>query len=167
MLLAIRLEGARGDITGTDHVVWTRDRDTSYVPSPLLYEGRLYFLKHSHGFLTAVEAGSGKTLFGPVRLGKVRNVFASPVAAAGRIYIASRDGATLVARAGSEFEPLATNELDDSFSASPAIVGDALYLRGDRFLYKIERSRPEPSDPEVDATRRGLEAGAEASEKVP
>ena len=140
-LLAIRLEGAHGDITGTDQVVWTRDRDTSYVPSPLLYEGRLYFLKHSHGFLTTVEASSGKTLFGPVRLGKVRNVFASPVAAAGRIYIASRDGATLVARAGSEFEPLATNELDDSFSASPAIVGDALYLRGDHYLYKIALPR--------------------------
>lgn len=141
-LLAIRLEGARGDITETEHVVWSRDRDTSYVPSPLLHEGRLYFLKHSHGFLTAVKASSGKTLYGPVRLGKVRNVFASPVAAANRIYIASRDGATLVARTGSEFEPLATNELDDTFSASPAIVGKALYLRGDRYLYKIERSEP-------------------------
>jgi outer membrane protein assembly factor BamB len=136
-MLAIRLEGARGDITGTDQVVWTRDRDTSYVPSPLLYEGQLYFLKHSHGFLTSVDAASGETLFGPERLGSVRNVFASPVAAAGRIYITSRDGATLVARAGAEFEPLATNELDDSFSASPAIVGEALYLRGDHFLYKI------------------------------
>jgi len=145
-LLAIRLEGARGDITGTDQVVWTRDRDTSYVPSPLLYEGRLYFLKHSHGFLTAVAASSGKTLFGPVRLGRVRNVFASPVAAAGRIYITSRDGATLVARAGSVFEPLATNELDDSFSASPAIVGNALYLRGDHSLYKIARPMAEPPE---------------------
>ena len=142
MLLAIRLEGARGDITDTGYVVWTRDRDTSYVPSPLLHDGRLYFLKHSHGFLTAVEAASGETQFGPVRLGEVRNVFASPVAVADRIYIASRDGATLVARAASEFEPLAMNELDDSFSASPAIVGDALFLRGDRYLYKIERSQP-------------------------
>jgi outer membrane protein assembly factor BamB len=79
-------------------------------------------------------------------LGKVRNVFASPVAAAGRIYIASRDGATLVARAGSVFEPLATNELDDSFSASPAIVGDALYLRGDHYLYKIVRPKTDPPE---------------------
>ncbi len=141
-ILAIRPAGARGNITGTGHVVWERNRDTSYVPSPLLYRDRLYFLKHLNGVLTAVEAASGKTLFGPVRLGKVRNVFASPVAAAGRIYIASRDGVTLVAGAGSEFEPLALNELDDSFSASPAIVGNALYLRGDRFLYKIEHPRP-------------------------
>ncbi len=116
----------------------------------MLYDGRLYFLKHSHGFLTAVEASSGKTLFGPVRLGDVRNVFASPVGAAGRIYVASRDGATLVARAGETFEPLATNELDDSFSASPAVVGDALYLRGDRFLYKVERATA-ASDPPEDA----------------
>ncbi len=140
-MLAIRLAGASGDITGSEYVVWERDRDTSYVPSPLLYDSRLYFMKHNHGFLTAVDAASGKTLYGPVRLAKVRNVFASPVAAAGRIYIASRDGATLVARAGSQFEALATNELDDSFSASPAIVNGALYLRGERFLYKIERPK--------------------------
>ena len=136
-MMAIRLAGARGDITGTDQVVWERDRDTPYVPSPVLHDGRLYFLKHSHGFLTAVEAATGKTLFGLVRLGAVRNVFASPVVAGGRLYIPSRDGATLVARAGSVFEPLAVNELDDSFSASPAVVGDALFLRGDEFLYKI------------------------------
>jgi outer membrane protein assembly factor BamB len=136
-MMAIRLAGARGDITGTEHVVWERDRDTPYVPSPVLHEGRLYFLKHSHGFLTAVEAATGKTLFGPVRLGPVRNVFASPVVAAGRIYIPSRDGATLVAEAGTVFKTLAVNELDDSFSASPAVAGDALFLRGDRHLYKI------------------------------
>jgi outer membrane protein assembly factor BamB len=136
-MIAIRLDGARGDITGTASVVWERDRDTPYVPSPVVYEGRLYFLKHLQGFLTAVEAATGKTLFGPVRLGRVRNVFASPVVAAGRIYIPSRDGATLVAMAGTVFEALAVNQLDDSFSASPAVAGDALFLRGDRYLYKI------------------------------
>jgi outer membrane protein assembly factor BamB len=131
-------------------VVWTRDRDTPYVPSPLLYDGVLYFLKHSHGFLTAVEAASGKTIFGPVRLKRVRNVFASPVAAAGRVYIAGREGATLVVRAGPEFDPLAINELDDSFSASPAVAGDALFLRGERFLYKIARSESGQERPPAD-----------------
>jgi hypothetical protein len=64
-------------------------------------------------------------------------VFASPVGAAGRIYVVSRDGVTAVLRNGPEFELLARNELDDSFSASPAIAGDALYLRGERRLYCI------------------------------
>jgi hypothetical protein len=74
-------------------------------------------------------------------------VFASPVMAGGRLYIPSRDGSTAVVKAGSEFEMLATNELDDSFSASPAVSGDALFLRGDRFLYRIAT----PEAPEADA----------------
>ncbi|MCP3982481.1 MAG: PQQ-binding-like beta-propeller repeat protein [bacterium] len=136
-MLAIRLDGAKGDITETDHVVWRRDRDTPYVPSPLLYDGTLCYLKHSHGFLTCVDAGTGKVLFGPERLGEARNIFASPVGAAGRIYIPSREGTTVVVRHGSTFEKLAVNRLDDSFSASPALAGRELYLRGDESLYCI------------------------------
>jgi outer membrane protein assembly factor BamB len=136
-MLAIRLAGAKGDITNTDAVVWKRERDTPYVPSPLLYDDTLCFIKHNQGFLTCVEAKSGKALFGPQRLEGMRNIFASPVAAADRIYIADRNGSTMVIKRGATFEPLARNRLEDSFSASPAIVGDALYLRGERNLYCI------------------------------
>jgi len=136
-MLAIRLAGAKGDITDTDAVVWTRDRDTPYVPSPLLYDDTLCFIKHNQGFLTCVDAKSGKALLGPQRLEGIRNVFASPVAAADRIYVVDRNGTTLVLKRGAGFEPLARNRLEDSFSASPAIVGDALYLRGERNLYCV------------------------------
>ena len=64
-------------------------------------------------------------------------IYASPVLAGGRIYIASRNGKVVVIKQGTQFELLATNELDDSFSASPVIVNDELYLRGDRYLYCI------------------------------
>ena len=141
-MLAIRLDKARGDVTGTDAVVWTRDRDTPYVPSPVLFEGALCFLKHSQGFLTCVEAATGKTLLGPIRLPGIYNVFASPVAADGRIYIASREGATLVIRHGIEFEVLAVNKLEDSFSASPAVVGSEIYLRGEKHLYSLAQDPP-------------------------
>jgi outer membrane protein assembly factor BamB len=134
-MLAIRLDGARGDLTGTDQVVWTRDRHTPYVPSPLLYDGMLFFLKHSQGILSNVEARTGKTLFGPERLPGIQNVFASPVGAAGRVYIADRDGSTIVIRRGKRLEVLARNQLDDSFSASPAVAGDELFLRGESHLY--------------------------------
>jgi hypothetical protein len=136
-LLAIRLAGARGDITGSDAVVWRRDRDTPYVPSPLLDAGRLTFLKHLHPILTTVDAATGRTLHGPVRLEGLRDVFASPVAAAGRIYIVDRRGEAVVLRAGGEFEVLARNRLEESFSASPAVAGGDLFLRGERFLYCI------------------------------
>ncbi len=136
-LLAVRLDGAEGDVTGTENVVWSVDRDTPYVPSPLLHDGVIYFTKSNSGILSAFDAASGEALYANQRLGAVRNVYASPVGVGDRVYFASRDGEFLVARAGPTFEVLAENELDDRFDASPAIVGDEIYLRGRRNLYCI------------------------------
>jgi outer membrane protein assembly factor BamB len=141
-MLAIRLASAEGDITGTDAVAWTLDRHTPYVPSPLLYDDALCFLKHYQGLLSCLEARTGRFLFGPQRLQGIRNVYASPVGAAGRIYIVDRNGATAVVRQGPSFELLAVNQLDDSFSASPAVVGEELFLRGERYLYSLAEENP-------------------------
>jgi outer membrane protein assembly factor BamB len=136
-LKAIRLAGAQGNITGTDAILWELDRDTPYVPSPLLYDGVVYFLKTNSGILSAMDAATGTPLFELQRLEGVPNVFASPVGADGRIYLAGRDGATLVIGQGPEYEVLATNVLDDGFDASPALVDGEIYLRGYRYLYSI------------------------------
>ena len=136
-LKAIRLAGASGDITATGHVAWSTDRDTPYVPSPLLYDGVLYILKTNNGLLTAFDAASGKPHYQVQRLETAPNVFASPVGAAGRIYIAGREGTTVVVRHGPKFEVLAENVLEDGFDASPALVGRELFLRGNRYLYAI------------------------------
>ena len=142
-MLAIRLEGARGDITGTDAVVWTRDRHTPYVPSPLLYGDLLYYLKHYQGFLTCVNAKTGETLYGPQRLTGIQNVYASIVGAADHVYIVSLNGTTAVIKRGVAFDLVSRNSLDDAFSASPAIVGDELFLRGERSLYCIAEAPAE------------------------
>ena len=136
-MLAIRLEGARGDITGTDQVVWTRRRGTPYVPSPLLYGDSLYFLRHYQGILSRVSAKSGQDQGGPFRLGGIGNVYASPVGAANRVYISDRDGKTLVISHEESPKILAANRLNDSFSASAAVVGRELFLRGQKYLYCI------------------------------
>ena len=116
-LAAIDLSAAAGDIRGSDAVVWSVDRDTPYVPSPLLLDGQLYVLKSNSGVLTAYDAATGAKRYGPERVPGIRNVYASPVAAAGRLYVTSRDGVTSVVRAGPSFEVLATNVLDDEFDA--------------------------------------------------
>ncbi len=136
-LKAIRLADAKGDITGTPAVAWSLDRDTPYVPSPLLYDGILYFLKTNNGLLTALDAKSGQPHYQAVRLAAVPNVFSSPVGAAGRVYIAGREGSTAVLRHGPTLEVMAVNELGDGFDASPALVDGELYLRGYRYLYCI------------------------------
>ncbi len=139
-MLAIKLEGAEGDISGTENLVWMRRRSTPYVPSPLLYGEWLYFMNHYQGFLVRVRAQTGEEPVGPFRLGGMYDVYASPVGAAGRIYITGREGATLVI--DHSVEPpkfLALNRLGDSFSASAAVVDGEIYLRGERYMYCIAR----------------------------
>ncbi|MDO8793566.1 MAG: PQQ-binding-like beta-propeller repeat protein [Vicinamibacterales bacterium] len=136
-LRAIRLDKAKGVIDGTEAVAWSFDRDAPYVPSPILVDGVLYFLKTNSGVLSAFEAKTGKPIFQNQRLDGVPNVFASPAAAGGRIYIPGKDGGTTVLKAGRSFQTLATNTLDDGFDASPVLVDRDLYLRGHKYLYAI------------------------------
>lgn len=136
-MLAVRLDGAKGDITGTKQVAWQRNRGAPYVPSPLLYGNSLYFLYHLQGILTRVNARTGEDQPGPIRLNGIRSVFASPMGAAGRVYITSREGATLVLSHSDKPEVLALNRLEDSFSASAAVAGRELFLRGEKYLYNI------------------------------
>jgi outer membrane protein assembly factor BamB len=136
-LQAISLERARGDLQRGDAVLWEHDRDTPYVSSPLLYGDTLYFVKSNSGILSAFDVTSGDPHYGPVRLDGISEVYASPVGVAERVYILGRDGNALVLSHGPELLVLAQNSLDDGFDASPAIVGDEIYLRGYRHLYRI------------------------------
>ena len=136
-LIAVRLADAKGDINKTEAIVWSLDRDTPYVPSPLIHDGILYLLKSNSGVLSAYDAETGQVVYGPERLPGIKNVYASPVAAAGRIYIPSREGATSVIQAGLNLNVLSVNTLQDNFDASPALAGKELYLRGQKFLYCI------------------------------
>ncbi len=135
-LYAVRLAAARGELSGEPAIAWRHDEDTPYVPSPLLYANGLYFLKSNSAILTRLDAASGKRDF-MERLEGLQNVYASPVAADGRVYVVGRDGTTAVLGAGPTLEVLAVNLLDDEIDASPALVGADIYLRGHRYLYRI------------------------------
>lgn len=138
-MLAIDLARARGDISDSAAILWTRDRDTPYVPSPVMWGERVCFLKHYQGILTCVDRVSGELIYGPIRLPGVRNLYASPMVADGRLYFVSLEGVTTVLAAGDKVEVLAVNRLDESFAASPVSVGQILYLRGERQLYAIRQ----------------------------
>lgn len=138
-MFAIKLDGAKGDITHTDSVIWKIDQYTPYVSSPLLYADMLFFLSHLQGYITCLHAKTGVRLFGPQRLTAIQQVFASPVGASGHIYIVSRNGTTVVIKRSEQFELLSSNRLDDQFSASPAIAGNEIYLRGEQYLYCIAK----------------------------
>jgi outer membrane protein assembly factor BamB len=136
-LKAIRFADAKGDITGTPSVVWTLDRDTPYVPSPLLYDGILYFLKSNNALLSAVDAKTGKPHYQAQRVEGLDSVFASPVGAAGRVYLLGQQGSAVVLKHGPTLEVLTTNSLNDRFDASPVLVDREMYLRGYENLYCV------------------------------
>ncbi len=138
MLQAVALDTATGELSNdSEAVLWTYDRDTPYVPSMLLYDDQLYFLKRLDNILTSLDVETGDVLFNQIRIDGVSNVWSSPVGAAGRVYITSREGTTVVLEHGREYKVLATNELDDRFDATPAIVDGEIYMRGLDNLYCI------------------------------
>jgi outer membrane protein assembly factor BamB len=130
-VLAVRT-GGRGDVTKS-HVQWIESRGVGEVPSPLLYRNRLYTVK-SGGIVLSREAATGKTVF-QARLGAPGGYYASPVAAAGRIYAASDAGMVVVFEARDTLEVLARNDLQEPILATPAIADGALYVRTLSHLY--------------------------------
>ncbi|MSU19917.1 MAG: hypothetical protein EXS30_00805 [Pedosphaera sp.] len=117
--------------------VWVSDTPGAVEPSLLYYRGLVYALK-DNGVLFCYDAPTGREHYRE-RLGGECN--SSPVASDGHIFVSDVLGATFVIKAGAKFELLATNELAERISASPAISGDALIYRTDSHLYCIENIR--------------------------
>ena len=119
-------------------VKWKYAKDTPYVPSPLVIDGKLYFTKSNNAMLNCLDAETGQPIFELSRLPGLRSLYASPVAAADRIYLTSRSGDTLVLRNSSKLEVLATNRLNAEIDATPALAGEQIFLRSRQHLYCIQ-----------------------------
>ena len=131
-LLAIRPDG-RGDVAAS-HVAWKLAKGAPSKPSILLVGDLLYTINDA-GIVAALDAKTGEMVW----RGRIDGTYsASPIAANGRIYAFSEDGKTTVLEAGRQFKVLAENFLGDGFMASPAVDGDALYLRSRTHVYRIE-----------------------------
>jgi outer membrane protein assembly factor BamB len=129
---------SRGDITDSDKTAWKRTDAGPYISSPVLKNGTLYFTKSRDAILYSVDALTGEKKIDGKRIPHLGTLYASPVAAEGRIYFTDRDGTTVVIKAGPELDVLATNRLPEVIDASPALVGEQLFLRGDQHLYCIQ-----------------------------
>jgi outer membrane protein assembly factor BamB len=133
---AFRLDG-RGDIEGTDSVVWTIERDTPDIASPLLSSGRLYFYKGKTGLFSCVDAATGRPHYTTARIPGLRNIYASPIAAGGHLYLTGRSGTTVVMEDASELKIVASNSVGETVDATPAPVDDQLFIRGEHHLFCI------------------------------
>ncbi len=135
-MMAIRL-GGKGDLTGTDSVLWHQTRGTSYTASPVLHDGKIYVLT-DRGMISCFDVKTGRPYYHQQRLPGPYTFKASLVAANRKLYLSSENEDVLVLKMGGEYEVLATNKLtDEMFVASPAIVDGELFLRSQTHLYCI------------------------------
>ena len=130
-ILAIRPDG-HGDVTDT-HIAWRTQRGASYVPSPIVV-GKYFVIVSDKGIASCFDSPTGNRLW-MERLGGGHS--ASLVAAGGNVYFLSDDGVMTVVRPGAQLEVVAKSPLGERCSASPAIAGGRLFLRGEKTLFAI------------------------------
>jgi outer membrane protein assembly factor BamB len=132
ILLAIRPNGE--GLLDDSHIAWRRTRSVPLKPSVLVDKGLLYMIDDG-GIATCLDAKTGDEIWHERISGKYS---ASPLLAGDRIYAFSEDGNASVLATGREFKILGTSKLPDGFMATPAIAGNALYLRTRTALYRVE-----------------------------
>lgn len=133
MTMAVRPGAARGDLTDS-HVLWRNDKFVPQVSSPLLYQGVLYTIKDG-GIFTSLDPASG-AIHKTARLpGAIDAYYSSPVAADGKIYVASETGKVSVIKPGPQWEPAGVFDFEEQIYATPAIADGRIYLRTSRALY--------------------------------
>lgn len=137
-LLAIRA-GGRDDITAS-HLAWKSTRSLPYVASPLFYKGRLYTIKNG-GLASCYDAKTGTPHYQDHRIDAPGDYYASIIGGHDRIYLTSQRGVITVLAAGEKPEVLARAEMKEPIMATPAIVGDKLYVRTESHLYAFREAR--------------------------
>jgi len=135
-LKAVDLAKASGNITGTPAILWEYNQDTPYTPAGMIMDGKIYFLRNNNGVLTCLDAKTGAVLYSKQKLDGISTLYSSPTGNNDKIYIAAVNVVNVI-KAGAEFSILAKNTLDDTFEASPVVVGNDLFLRGAKYLYCI------------------------------
>jgi outer membrane protein assembly factor BamB len=137
VLVAVK-PGGKGELPESQ-VAWKQTRGLPYVPSPLHYQGRVYIVKDG-GMLSSFDAQSGRKFYEQERLDAIGNYYASPVAADGRVYLASLNGrVTVVAAGGEQPRILGRADFGERIAATPALVDGQLYLRTPTALFAFGR----------------------------
>ena len=130
---------AEATLQGSKSVAWSIDRDTPDVASPLLISNRLYFYKGKSGILSCVDATTGKPHYMAQRIPGLTRIYASPIAAGGHIYLTGRSGTTVVIADSPKLKIVATNSVGETVDATPAPVGNKLFIRGEKHLFCIAK----------------------------
>ena len=129
--MALGVDGT-GDVSESK-LKWRVPTGAPYVSSLLVYQGVIY-MANERGIGTGVDAETGETLWRH-RFGGVFS--ASPIVAAGRVYLTEESGKTFVLEAGKELKIVAENDIGERTLASPALSDGYLFLRTDDHLFAV------------------------------
>ncbi len=136
--------GASGDITLEDeqepgeYIAWSHKLRGPYNPSPIAYGDHLYIL-YDRGTVSCYDGRTGEVIYDKQQLARDARAFtASPWANDGKLFFLSEDGDAFVVQAGSEFELLGRNALDEMCMVTPAALRGNLIIRTLTKLYRIE-----------------------------
>lgn len=131
--------GGQGDVTAS-HRLWTAKKGSN-VSSPVLRNGKLYFMNDSSGIAYCLDAKTGDIVY-EARVPRADQIYASTILIGDRLFYVGRSGKTFVVAAKPEFELLATNDLNDRslFHASPVATDGRLFLRSDKALYCLQET---------------------------
>jgi outer membrane protein assembly factor BamB len=128
--IAIKAD-SKGELNDSS-VIWMITKNIAEVPSPIFYKNRAYMIKDG-GFITCVDPDNGNVLY-QTRIGNPGPYLASPIAANGRLYIFGYNGKLKILKAGDEFEIVGEHDFKENIGASPAIIGNTIYIRTSRGL---------------------------------
>jgi outer membrane protein assembly factor BamB len=138
---AIRLE-ARGNLTANDPgatnaaVVWAHARQGNYMQTPIIVGDNLYGCQ-DNGVLTCFDAKTGAIQYSE-RIGNGSEGFtSSPVSDGRHLFFASEIGNVYVIAANRSLSVVATNSLNETCMASPALSEGTLFYRTREHLVAI------------------------------
>jgi outer membrane protein assembly factor BamB len=134
LLYGIELGGS-GDVTQT-HRKWKRTDTGTFVPSPIEHEGKVYLVR-DRGEVECLNATTGTAVWTNAFPKASGNFYSSPVLADGKLYTIREDGVAFVAKADGNFEVLAENPMNENVIASPVLVSNRLFIRGEKHLFCI------------------------------
>ena len=129
---------SKGDVTGSDKIVWGSNELGPYVPTGVLYKGNLYGTKTTKAALVAIDADTGDTVIETARLPGLSTLYSSLVAANDHVFVTGRSGKTLVLKAGNKLDVVETNDLGEPVDATPALVDNQIIIRGNKHLFCFE-----------------------------
>jgi outer membrane protein assembly factor BamB len=140
--------GASGDIslaegeTSNHGVEWVNPNGGIAMSSPLIYNGNVYAFERRTGMVSCYDAETGDVHYYRKHVPKAREFWSSPWGYDGHVYCIDGKGITHVLDAGTEFNEVRQNIIDDQIWSSPALTPGSIIIRGVDYLYSVENKGP-------------------------